>query len=119
MHDLIAQKTDYKYNLLRLEPPDDIQVLPGMTAKVVIQVSEDQVRGILIPATAAAANDEGSPFVWLVDTATMQVSRRPVELGPLSGSNVAVNEGLSGGEVVVVSGLGQLQDGMTVRRFER
>jgi RND family efflux transporter MFP subunit len=101
------------------KPPDDIQVLPGMTAKVVMQVSEDQVRGILIPATAAAANDEGSPFVWLVDTATMQVSRRPVELGPLSGSSVAVNDGLSGGEVVVVSGIGQLQDGMTVRRFER
>jgi RND family efflux transporter MFP subunit len=101
------------------KPPDDIQVLPGMTARVVVQISEDQVQGILIPATAAVANDEGSAFVWLVDTATMQVSRQPVELGPLSGSNIAVNGGLSGGEVVVVSGIGQLQDGMTVRRFER
>jgi len=101
------------------KPPDDIQVLPGMTARVVIQVSEDQVHGILIPATAAVANDEGGSFVWVVDETAMTVSRQTVELGPLTGSSVSVQGGLAGGELVVVSGVGQLQDGMTVRRFER
>jgi len=104
---------------MTFKPPDDIQVLPGMTAKVVIQVPQDSVSGILIPATAAVANDAGGSFVWLVDTTSMQVSRQPVELGALSGSSVSVKSGLEGGEVVVVSGIGQLTDGLTVRRFER
>lgn len=100
-------------------PPDGIQVLPGMTARVTIQPSRDRASTIRIPATAAVADDEGKAFVWLVDTAEMTVSRRPVELGPLTGSDATVVSGLEGGEVVVVSGVGQLRDGLKVRRFER
>jgi RND family efflux transporter MFP subunit len=104
---------------MTFRPPDEIQVLPGMTARVVIQVPQDRGSAILIPATAAVADDEGKAFVWLVDSADMTVSRRPVELGPLTGSDATVLSGLEGGEVVVVSGVGQLRDGLKVRRFER
>jgi RND family efflux transporter MFP subunit len=104
---------------MTFRPPDGIQVLPGMTARVIIQVPQDRGSAIRIPATAAVANDEGEAFVWLVDSANMTVSRRPVELGPLTGSDATVLSGLEGGEVVVVSGVGQLRDGLKVRRFER
>jgi RND family efflux transporter MFP subunit len=104
---------------MAFKPPDGIQVLPGMTARVIIQIPQDQVSGTLIPVTAAVANDAGDASVWVVDSASMTVSRHPVQLGPVSGDKVAVTGGLEGGEVVVISGIGQLEDGMTVRRFER
>jgi multidrug efflux system membrane fusion protein len=101
--------------------PPDASILPGMTAKVIIQVPEDRSpsRGILIPATAAVADDEGNAFVWVVDTDTMTVSPRPVQLGPLTGDDVVVREGLEGGETIATSGVQQLRDGMAVRRFDQ
>lgn len=104
---------------LTFRPPDDIQVLPGMTARVIIRVPRSRNSAILVPATAAVADDEGKAFVWLVNPADMTVSRRPVELGPLTGSDATVSSGLQGGELIVTSGVGQLRDGMKVRRFER
>jgi RND family efflux transporter MFP subunit len=102
------------------EPPEDVRVLPGMTAKVVIHVPAGRMaeRGVRIPATAALADDEGRPFVWVVDPGSMTVSPRPVELGDLTGRDVEVRAGLSPGDVVAVSGVHELRDGMTVRRFE-
>jgi len=104
---------------LTFRPPDDIQVLPGMTARVITHVPQGPASGILVPATAAVADDAGKAFVWLVDSADMTVSRHPVELGPLTGSDATVVSGLQGGELIVTSGVGQLRDGMKVRRFER
>jgi len=43
------------------------------------------------------------------------VARRPVELGELSGGMVFILSGLSGGDLVVVSGVNSLSDGMLVR----
>ncbi len=100
--------------------PPEISILPGMTAKVVVQITEQQLaaRGIRIPATAAIADDDGNPFVWIVDTDAMTVSRRPVTLGQLIGEDVVIREGLASGETVAVSGVHQLRDGIGVRRFQ-
>lgn len=104
---------------LAFDNPPDVSVLPGMTARVGIRVPEDRDRGgVRIPATAAVADDAGEAFVWLVDSQSMTVSRRPVKLGQLLGDDVIVREGLQGGETVAVSGVSQLRDGMAVRRFE-
>jgi RND family efflux transporter MFP subunit len=100
-------------------PPPGVQVLPGMTAKVVIHVPEDAGGGGLrIPASATFADPQGQPCVWVVDPKAMTVSRRVVELGQVFGSDVVVRSGLANGDIVAVSGVAQLREGMTVRRLE-
>lgn len=99
-------------------PPPETQVLPGMTAKVIIHVPEDVGGGGLrIPASATFADPQGQACVWVVDPEAMTVSRRVVQLGQVFGSEVVVRSGLEGGDIVAVSGVAQLREGMAVRRL--
>jgi len=103
-----------------IERPTDVSVLPGMTAKVIISAPAEAAgrSGMRIPASAAVSDDEGKAFVWLVDPSSMRVSRAPVELGELSGSEVSILGGLADGDQIAISGVHQLREGMAVRRFE-
>jgi len=105
---------------LTFEPPANLNVLSGMTAKVVASseiLPGDEDDYYLIPVQAALGNEAGNAFVWTLDPATMEVHQTPVELGSVSGSMVRVVGGLENGDEVAVSGVGQLREGMRVRRF--
>ncbi|MDH3282535.1 MAG: efflux RND transporter periplasmic adaptor subunit, partial [Gammaproteobacteria bacterium] len=71
-----------------------------------------------LPSHAAFADENGNPHVWVVDAKTMRVQRRPVKLGALSGDEVEILEGLAAGDLVAVSGVSQLREGMQVRRYQ-
>jgi multidrug efflux pump subunit AcrA (membrane-fusion protein) len=47
----------------------------------------------------------------------MRVAKRAVEPGELSGASVSILSGLSDGDVVVVSGVNSLTDGMLVKEL--
>ena len=55
--------------------------------------------------------------MWKVGPDSMTVSRAAVELGDMRGAEVAVAGGLERGDIIAISGLQQLEDGMQVRRF--
>jgi len=103
------------------QPGEEINVLPGMTAKVIVQAGEGlgTASDVSIPATAATADEEGRASVWIVDPEAGTVSRRPVTLGPMAGDSVIVTEGLNDGDTVAISGVAQLRPGVKVRRWER
>ena len=99
--------------------PADVNVLPGMTAKVILNIPGDVVKdaggGFLIPAAAAIVDTDGSAYVWRFDTGSSQVSRATVTLGDMSGESVRVLSGLQDGDRIAVSGAAHLQEGMKVR----
>jgi len=101
------------------ESPTDVNVSPGMTGKVIVDLyTENRAEGdatVLVPSNAVVADEEGNPYVWVVDPSTMRVAKRAVEPGELSGAAVPILSGLSGGDMVVVSGVNSLADGMLVR----
>ncbi len=100
---------------LIFERPDDVSILPGMTARVRARVASDT--GIRIPVTAVASSAQHQAFVWKVDPSTMSVSPAPVEMGNLQGDEVEILSGLHDGDILAISGLRYLQDGMQVRRY--
>jgi RND family efflux transporter MFP subunit len=101
------------------ESPTDVNVSPGMTGKVIVDLyTENRAEGdppVLVPSNAVVADEEGNPYVWVVDPSTMRVAKRTVEPGELSGAAVPILSGLAGGDMVVVSGVNSLADGMLVR----
>jgi RND family efflux transporter MFP subunit len=101
---------------LNFDNPNDVQVLPGMTARV--RVIIDPERAWSVPATAAQADESGQAYVWKVDGSTMTVSRAPVELGELADDRVRLESGVEEGDMVAVSGVAQLRDGIEVREYE-
>ena len=102
---------------LIFDGPEDVSVLPGMTAKVRVK-SPALSEKVRIPAAAALTGENGKTFVWKVDADSMTVRRTPVEIGPRSGLEVEVHKGLSRGDQVAISGVHELREGMVVRRFE-
>jgi len=100
---------------LLFDPPDDVSILPGMTARVRAQANREA--GIRIPANAVTGDAEYQPMVWKVNPASMTVSRAPVQLGDLHGDEVEVSSGLQDGDLIALSGLRFLQEGMQVRRY--
>jgi RND family efflux transporter MFP subunit len=101
------------------ERPSDVTVRPGMTAKVTLTPSEAGavVGGVSIPARAVLTDETGEAFVWVIDPETMTAKRTPVVAGGLSGEDIGILSGLTGGEQIAISGVHQLRDGMRVRRF--
>ncbi|GAB5457870.1 MAG: efflux RND transporter periplasmic adaptor subunit [Henriciella sp.] len=102
-------------------PPEDLFILPGMTATVtssfLFSGAEDIVaNGIAVPLSAILAEGEDT-FIWVVDPSTMKIAKRDVTIQSDAGDYVTVTEGLAGGETIVAAGVSFFHDGMTVRRW--
>jgi RND family efflux transporter MFP subunit len=100
--------------------PDDVNVLPGMTAKAILHMPGDKTNettdvGLLIPATAVVVDTNGSAYVWKFDPGSSQVSKTVVTIGDMSGSSIRVLSGLQGGEQIAVAGAAHMREGMKVR----
>ena len=101
---------------VRFQGPDDIPLLPGMTARV---RGKFLIAGeVRIPVTALAATPGAEPKVWVIDPETMRVSGRVVELGQMTDNDVSVTYGLNSGEMIAITGATQLAEGMQVSRFD-
>jgi len=108
----------YQVVLVMPQPEKGIHILPGMTGNVSVELRTDTASGpqIVLPAIAVEGDPKGEPFVWLVDGEKNIVHRQKVKVGQITGSeNIVVQEGLKGGEVVVVAGVTSLEEGMRVR----
>ncbi len=104
--------------------PADVNVLPGMTAKVILHLPDDNSQkadgqGLMIPVSAVVVDTDGNAFVWRYDTSSSQVSRAEVKLAEMSAANVRVLSGLQGGETIAISGAAHLREGMKVRPLNK
>lgn len=104
----------------RFDPPDDIVILPGMSATVTVRIDPDMAGledAVRIPANAIVGGNDGGSYVWKVDYATMTVSLAPVTAGQMSGSSITIVDGLSNGDRIAVSGVQHLAAGMRIREL--
>ena len=104
---------------LTMPQPEEIRILPGMTALVFVHVREDmddeEMEQFIIPARAVYAGDDGTAYVWVIDD-DMRVHAREVEAGQVTGEgDIRIHDGLSAGEMIAVTGVTQLREGMQVR----
>jgi len=94
----------------------EITILPGMTANVVVDLSEVLTENTIhyIPISAISANNGLEARVWRVDEKTMTVHEQKVAVGRLLGSSIEVTRGLSGGSRIVTAGAAFLAEGMKI-----
>ena len=57
-------------------------------------------------------------FVWVIDESTNAVTRRAVTTGELDRAGIQIRDGISAGELIVVSGVSFLEEGQVVRPVE-
>jgi RND family efflux transporter MFP subunit len=102
---------------LAVDTPDDVVLLPGMTARITgrFRSSQDAVN---IPLTALVSKPDGAGQVWVIHPETNLVSAREVALGQLVDDQIIVTAGLVPGEIIAATGAHLLVDGMQVKRFK-
>ena len=110
-----------------LPTPDDLNILPGMSATVIADLSglfSGETAVTLVPIEAVfSAEDEPLDAdrrqVWIVDPDSMRTSRRDVRVGQLTGQKIAILDGLEPGELIIAAGVNAVQEGMWIRPMER
>mgnify|MGYP000094309579 CR=1 FL=1 len=93
-------------------PNPNSTLRPGQYVKVILE-SRIENKVIMIEQGAVQSDQQGD-FVMLV-TADNKVSRQNVSLGKRVGTLVIANEGLKGGETLVVQGVQRIRPGQTVK----
>lgn len=113
----VADPVTQTFNVrVAMQAPENIRVLPGMTASVSVRYRRASVLGqrILVPVEAVTQNATGDQVVWSLGEA-MKVSPRTVTLGEATGGRVEIVKGIEPGDRIVVAGTRFLRDGMQVR----
>ncbi len=113
----VADPTTQTFNVrVGMQSPEDVRVLPGMTATVTVSYRRARVlnSSILVPITATFQTPAGEQVAWIVSADDRVVSRR-VKLGATTGGRVEIREGLYPGDRLVVAGAALLRQGMPVR----
>ncbi len=107
---------------LSMDQPGTIRVLPGMTAQVHMKGKTDDTGNseyFIIPAIAVVAGDGPDQYVWVVDQNDLTVHKRKVRVGAVTGQkDIEILGGIKSGEMVAVSGITQLREGMQVTLLE-
>jgi len=111
-----------------LPVPDNLNVLPGMSATVIADLSHlfrsEAANLTMVPIEAVFSAEEepldsGYKQVWVINPETMRASRRDVKVGLFAGNRIAITEGLSEGEMIISAGVNAVVEGMWVRPLER
>ena len=66
---------------------------------------------VVVPQAALIADQQGV-YVFTVEGGKAAIKR--IKVGPTVGGSIVVTDGLTGGELVVVGGMGALRPGMAV-----
>jgi multidrug efflux pump subunit AcrA (membrane-fusion protein) len=104
-----------------MEKTKGIDLPPDTIGTVRIKGSGDAIRlsPVLVPAIAVMTDPDGKDYVWLVEGEEPRAHRRDIRIGRFAGSDqVQVQDGLTGGEQVVVAGVMQLAEGRRVRLWD-
>ena len=114
---LIADATSQTYAVtLTFTPPEDLSVLPGMNATVVVRYADASgaaSTAVTVPLAAVQSDGQGQ-YVWLVEPASMTVSKRSIEIEPGIGETAVVTAGLATGDQIVGAGGAYLAEGLQV-----
>ena len=101
---------------MKMETPEDYNVLPGMTATVFAEIfaSEggDSV-SVLLPLSAVISDTDKDPLVWIVDDETMTVHSKSVQVGQMTADSITVS-GVEPGVRIVTAGAAFMREGMKV-----
>lgn len=103
-----------------MDQPADSPIVPGMNA--VIRAKRTVEAGAVItefhiPVQAVFSDAAGNPNVWIVDPATQQVQRRQIVVNEMAGDRIRVTDGLAAGDVIVLSAVKSLLEGMKVKQM--
>ncbi len=127
----IAHEADPKSRsfevVLTMPKPEDVNVVPGMTANVQLELDkilEGLEQYALVPVEAVFSPETSDPStkvfaVWVVDKNTMTVHQREVTIDEITDQGIRVTSGVNAGDTIIAAGVSSLLEGTEVREWIR
>ncbi|NRB41570.1 MAG: efflux RND transporter periplasmic adaptor subunit [Pseudomonadales bacterium] len=94
-----------------LEKPENLNVLPGMSANVTVRLPQVQSDGWLVP-DSALLKDGDSAQVWVFNAENHTATRVAVTVEPFDIGHSRIKSGVKSGDQIIVAGVHALTDGM-------
>ena len=109
-------RNNLSYLLTAILPNEGGKLLAGMSGKAILDTPQaESAAGFCISQAALCHRPSTGDYVWVVNPATSQISRRKVTVAKLLPDGlVQIADGLQIGEILATSGLRFLSDGMKV-----
>ena len=109
-----------------MDPPEDLMLLPGMSATVTVSGDSyryedvaDTLGKIAVPESAVGADVAGGNFVWKLVAygadGVFEVRKTPVTVSYSVGDRITVAKGLEPGDRIATAGVAVLSEGAKVR----
>ncbi|WP_239520801.1 efflux RND transporter periplasmic adaptor subunit [Pseudooceanicola aestuarii] len=105
---------------LAMDPPEDVEILPGASATVTVALDAPHENAIRVPKPAVFIEPDGTTAVMEFtpgDGEEGTLTKRSVKVAPAPDGSLLVTEGLTRGTEIVAAGGAALEDGQAVRRF--
>ncbi len=99
-----------------LEPPSDLNLLPGMTAIIHLErhSARDTAQTVEIPSSALATNPDNVLGVWVLSETTGKVHWQGVTAEASAAGKFRILQGLRGNELIVTTGVALLRNNMHI-----
>ena len=100
----------------KMPSPENIIIRAGMTAEVSVNkeyFNSEAASGFHIPGVALFIDEDGAKAVWVVKDG--KVSKVKVKVGDMAEDQVSIEGDLKSGDIIVISGVNALREGMKVR----
>ncbi|WP_110457513.1 efflux RND transporter periplasmic adaptor subunit [Shewanella algidipiscicola] len=101
-----------------LPAPQDISILPGMSAKLRLDLSgkAQADTGATVPVSAVIKRDlDGKTIIWTYNSDTGLVQSQEITVGKITTNGIEVLDGINVGDKVIVAGVQYLQENMQVK----
>lgn len=102
--------------IVELEISDDIDLLPRMFARVLIQ-GRVMLDAVVVPDEAIISNPRGERFVFVIEDGKANI--RKIVLGIEQHGNIQILDGISAGDVVITVGNLNLKNGDSVKSLNK
>ncbi|WP_304638652.1 efflux RND transporter periplasmic adaptor subunit [Pseudomonas sp.] len=102
--------------ILRGDPPEGVNLLPGMAMHVTLQMpspQQDEPAGFLLPLAALQTGSDGRHFAWIAEDG--HARRRDLDVRQLGEGQAVVSGQFNAGDQVVVAGASKLFEGQPIQ----
>ena len=103
---------------LQMQLQDNVTILPGMTAQVIVIEKEKHKKRIFVPYKSVFSDNSNNSFIWAINE-NNRVYKQQVQSGNITSDSVEIIDGLKGVLKIVTSGVRFLELNDEVKVYEK
>ncbi len=110
--------TDTYLATFYLKNRENVSILPGMTATVIIKSNDKNSSGLEIPVNAIFSDSDKQQYVWTVSKDSIAVKKN-IKIKEFLNNQALISSGLENNTRIIVSGVHHILEGDKIKEYKR